>query len=183
MNEKEKMLRGALYNASDATLSRERRLARTLLHRLNVTDYGDIEAYKEVVAQLLPHCASDIWIEPPFYCDYGYNIGSGANVFLNFNCVFLDVMPITIGSNVLFGPAVQLYTATHPLDPVERARGLEFARPITIGDDCWIGGAAVINPGVNIGDGVVIGAGSVVTKDVPDRVFAAGNPARVIKHL
>jgi maltose O-acetyltransferase len=126
---------------------------------------------------------TDVWLEPPFYCDYGRNIALGRKVFFNFNCVILDVMAVRIGDRTLCGPAVQIYTAVHPLDAAERSRGLEFAKPVAIGSDVWIGGAAVICPGVTIGDRAVIGAGSVVTRDVPADVFAAGNPCRAIRTL
>ncbi len=125
----------------------------------------------------------DFWLQPPFYCDYGYNIKVGDKVFFNFNCVVLDVAEVIIGSRTLFGPNVQIYTATHPMNYKERASGLEFAKPIAIGEDVWIGGSAVICPGVSIGDRSVIGAGSVVTKDIPVDVFAAGNPSKVIRNL
>ncbi len=177
--EKEKMLCGELYDASDAQLVRERRRARQLLHRLNVSDYGDADKYREIVNLLLPACAPDIWIEPPFYCDYGYNLTCGRGVYFNFNCVVLDVMPVTIGNNVLFGPNVQIYTATHPFNAEERRSGLEFAKPVAIGNDCWIGGGAIICPGVTIGARCIIGAGAVVTKDIADDSVAQGNPARV----
>ncbi len=123
------------------------------------------------------------FLEPPFYCDYGSNISLGAGVFFNFNCVILDVCRVEIGDNVLFGPAVQIYTATHPIDWRERRTGLELGAPIRIGSDIWVGGGAIFNPGVSIGDGSVIGSGSVVTRDIPAGVFAAGNPCRVIRAL
>lgn len=125
----------------------------------------------------------NVWIEPPFFCDYGQNIRVGANVFFNFNCVVLDVAPVEIGDNVLFGPNVQIYTATHPIDAATRRSGLEFGKPIRIGSDVWVGGSAIFNPGVTVGSRTVIGAGSVVTRDLPDDVFAAGNPCRVIRSL
>ena len=131
----------------------------------------------------MPQASPDLWLQPPFYCDYGYNIKVGERVFFNFNCIVLDVAPVIIGSRTLFGPNVQVYTATHPLNPMERSSGLEFAKPIVIGEDVWIGGSAVICPGVTIGDGTTIGAGSVVTKDIPSTVFAAGNPCKVIRNL
>ena len=176
--EKEKMLAGDLYDASDPILAEERRKARALIHRLNVTEYGHDVAYRRIVADLLPNAAADISIEPPFFCDYGYNIYAGEKVYFNFNCVLLDVMPIRIGANVLFGPNVQIYTATHPLDAVERRKGPEFAKPVTIGDDCWIGGGAIISPGTTIGARCVLGAGAVVTRDIPADTVAVGNPAR-----
>jgi maltose O-acetyltransferase len=177
-SEKEKMLSGEWYDASDPALAEERGRARALTHRLNVSQYGDPAAYRQILAALLPNASPDLWIEPPFYCDYGYNIYTGENVFFNFNCVLLDVMPIRIGSNVLFGPNVQIYTATHPVDALERRKGPEFARPITIGNDCWIGGNAIISPGVTIGDRCIVGAGAVVTKDVPADTIVVGNPAK-----
>lgn len=179
-SEKEKMLAGELYDASDLLLAQERQRARALTHQLNVTHYGDQSAYKRILAALLPNAAADIWIEPPFFCDYGYNIYTGERVFFNFNCVLLDVMPIRIGSNVMFGPNVQLYTAAHPEDALERRKGPEFAKPISIGNDCWIGGSAIISPGVTIGDRCIIGAGAVVTKDIPADTIAVGNPAKPI---
>jgi len=179
ITEKEKMLTGEYYNAMDSQLSAERAKARQLTHRLNVTEYGDPEAAVKILKELIPESGKHFWIEPPFYCDYGYNIKVGDAVYFNFNCVVLDVMPVTIGSNVLFGPNVQIYTATHPVDAEERRKWLEFAETITIGDDCWIGGGAIICPGVTIGDRCVIGAGAVVTKDIPDDSIAVGNPARV----
>ncbi len=180
--EKEKMLTGDLYDASDAVLVEERRRARELIHRLNVTEYGQAAAYRQIIAALLPNVPEDISIEPPFFCDYGYNIHAGANVYFNFNCVLLDVMPICIGANTLFGPNVQIYTATHPLDARERRRGPEFAKSVAIGDDCWIGGGAIISPGITIGDRCIIGAGAVVTRDIPDDKIAVGNPARPVMH-
>jgi maltose O-acetyltransferase len=147
---------------------------------LNVTHYGDPSAYQQILASLLPNAADDIWIEPPFFCDYGYNVYTGASVYFNFNCVLLDVMPIRIGANTMFGPNVQVYTATHPVDALQRRQGPEFAKPISIGDDCWIGGSAIICPGVTIGDRCIVGAGAVVTKDVPTDTFVAGNPANPI---
>lgn len=177
-SEKEKMLSGELYNASDKNLTEERIKARELLHELN--NFDNHLVYKDILKALLPNAASDIHIEPPFYCDYGYNIYCDKNVFFNFNCVLLDVMPIRIGSNVLFGPNVQIYTASHPINALERRKGLEYSKPISIGNDCWIGGSAVLFPGVTIGDRCVIGAGSIVTKNIPNDTIAAGNPARSI---
>ncbi len=177
--EKQKMLAGDLYNAADPELVASRLNARQLLHRLNVVDYGDRDSYARIIAELLPKCSPDLWIEPPFYCDYGTNIVCGEKVFFNFNCVVLDVMQVTIGSSVLFGPNVQIYTATHPTDADERRTLLEYAKPITIGDDCWIGGSAVICPGVSIGARCVVGAGAVVTRDAPPDSIVAGNPATV----
>ena len=179
-SEKEKMLTGELYDASDPLLKQERQKARSLTHRLNVTEYGNESAYKQILSTLLPNAATDLYIEPPFFCDYGYNIYTGEKVFFNFNCVLLDVMPIRIGSNVLFGPNVQIYTAAHPLDAIERRKGPEFAKPISIGDDCWIVGGAIISPGVAIGNRCIVGAGAVVTKDLPADTIGLGNPAKPV---
>ncbi|MGI4885190.1 MAG: sugar O-acetyltransferase [Janthinobacterium lividum] len=182
LSEKEKMLAGELYAAGDPVLVQERTRAKQLLHRLNVTEYLITDAARQVLAELVPHAGPNFYVEPPFHCDYGSNIYCGSNVYFNVNCVVLDVAKVTIGSNVLFGPGVQLYAATHPLDAVVR-RTLELGRPLTIGDDCWIGGGAIVCPGVTIGAGCVIGAGALVTKDVPAYSLAVGNPARVIKNL
>lgn len=181
--EKEKMLSGELYDAGDPQLTAERRQARLLLKQLNDSSDDDKELRARVLEELMGSAGKELWIEPPFYCDYGSNISLGDKVFFNFNCVVLDVMPVTIGSNVLFGPNVQIYTATHPIDWQERAKWLEYAKPITIGSDVWVGGGVIINPGITIGDRSVIGAGSVVTKDIPSDVFAAGNPCRVVRVL
>jgi len=177
------MLAGELYDSLDETISGERTKARMLLKKLNEASADDEKTIRSVLQELIPHAGKDLWIQPPFYCDYGYNIETGEKVFFNFNCVVLDVMKVVIGSRTLMGPNVQLYTATHPVSHVERASGLEYAKPIVIGEDVWIGGSAVICPGVTIGDRTVIGAGSVVTKDIPADVFAAGNPCRVIRSI
>ena len=181
--EKEKMLAGELYNAMDPLLVNERRQARELMQAFNATPADDRPRRRHLLIELLGSVGSNVGVEPPFFCDYGYNIHLGDNVFFNFNCVILDVMRVEIGSNCMFGPNVQIYTATHPLDAVERRGGLEFAKPIKIGCDVWVGGSAVISPGVTIGDRSVIGAGSVVVKDIPADVFAAGNPCKVIRYL
>ena len=181
-SEEEKMLAGALYAAFDPALLAARTRAKQLLHRLNVTEYLLTDAARQILAELLPHAGENLWVEPPFHCDYGHNIYCGNNVYFNVNCVVLDAARVTIGSNVLFGPGVQLYAATHPLDAVVR-RTLELARPITIGNDCWLGGGAIVCPGVRIGEGCVIGAGAVVTKDILPYSLAVGNPARVVRRL
>ena len=175
------MVSGELYLAADPELVRLRANARRILRAYNASVEGAGRA--ELLEELLGRKAENLWIEPPFYCDYGLNISVGRNVYFNFDCVVLDVAPITIGNDTMFGPAVQIYTATHPLDALERRSGREFARPVTIGSDVWVGGASIINPGVTVGDAAVIGSGSVVTRDVPARVFAAGNPARPIREL
>ncbi len=182
MTEKEKMLLGLPYLANDKQLVAERTRAKKLLHQLNVTEYLMNGKSRSILRSLLPNTHKKIYIEPPFHCDYGYNIQAGENVYFNVNCVVLDTMQVCIGNNVFFGPAVHVYTATHPLDALER-RTVEFSKPVTIGDDCWIGGQTVICPGVSIGSGCVIGAGSVVTKDIPANSLAVGNPAKVIRNL
>jgi len=183
MTERRKMLQGEPYDPGDPELVDGRRRAKTLCHQLNATDYGDRSARREALAELLPNCAAPVWVEPPFFCDYGVNITAGERLYMNHNCVILDVCRVSIGANVMLGPSVQIYTAMHAMDAVERREGIEFGRPVKIGDDCWIGGGAVICPGVSIGDRCVIGAGTVVTKDIPDDSFAAGNPARVVRTL
>lgn len=180
--EKEKMLAGELYNALDPVLTRERERCRDLCQALNATREVQQEERRRLLAELFGQ-ETDAWIQPPFFCDYGTNITLGSKVYFNFNCVVLDVMPVTIGSRTLFGPAVQIYTATHPLEASLRRQGVEFARPVKIGSDVWVGGGAIICPGVTIGDRSVIGAGSVVTRDIPPDVLAAGNPARIIRQL
>ena len=181
--EKEKMLSGELYNALDPQLSAERQRARLLFKTLNDTRDDQPEERAQLIRELLPHAGQSVWIEPPFFCDYGSNITLGDNVYFNFNCVVLDVAPVTIGSNVLFGPGVQIYAATHPLNAAVRRTGLEAGKPIVIGDDVWIGGGAILCPGIRIGSRTVIGAGSVVTRDIPDDAVAAGNPCRVLREL
>ncbi|HEX8315135.1 MAG TPA: sugar O-acetyltransferase [Flavisolibacter sp.] len=181
--EKEKMIAGELYDPLDTTLAEDRVKTRLLLKALNDLPEDKAEERGRVLQELIPNAGESLWIQPPFYCDYGYNLFIGERVFFNFNCVVLDVAPVTIGSRTMCGPNVQLYTATHPMNHVERASGVEYAKPIVIGDDVWLGGNVVVCPGVTIGSRTVIGAGSVVTKDIPADVFAAGNPCKVIKQL
>lgn len=181
--EKEKMLNGELYDPLDKQLSDERMLARLLLNDLNNTREDESERRSGILKSLIPNAGEGLWLQPPFFCDYGTNIITGAKVFFNFNCVVLDVMKVEIGSRTLFGPNVQIYTATHRMSYEIRAVGLEFAKPVVIGEDVWVGGSAVICPGVTIGDRAIIGAGSVVTKNIPPDVLAAGNPCRVIRSL
>jgi maltose O-acetyltransferase len=183
MTEKEKMLAGELYDAADPQLVAERRRARDLVARLNASGDAERELRASILRELFGAVGEGAWIEPPFFCDYGSNIRLGERVFFNLNCVVLDVAQVAIGSDTMFGPAVQIYTATHPMDFQLRRAGQELAKPVTIGADVWVGGGAIILPGVSIGARAVIGAGSVVTKDVPEGVFAAGNPCRVIRLL
>ncbi|XP_075262260.1 putative acetyltransferase DDB_G0275913 [Convolutriloba macropyga] len=178
----EKMLRGELYLASDPQLTAEREAVRLLTGEFNShVSYAETEKRKELSYKIFPNSGKNLHIEPPVFCDYGYNMKIGDNCFFNFNCVFLDVCPITIGNAVKFGPNVSLYAATHPLNAKVRASGLEYGEPIVIGDDAWIGGGCVILPGITIGKSAIVGAGSVVTKDVPDDAVVAGNAAEVIK--
>lgn len=183
MSEKTKMLYGQLYNPCDSQLSEERKKARQMIQKLNSIGTDQVTEMLLILKDLIPDAGDDLWIQPPFYCDYGYNIKSGEKVYFNFNCTVLDCGPVTIGRRTLFGPNVQIYTATHPLEYQIRASGLEYAKPVTIGEDVWVGGGAIICPGVTIGDRSVIGAGSVVTKNIPSDVLAAGNPCKVIRVL
>ena len=181
-SEKQKMLDGELYNPLDPQLCRERARCHDLCLLINATRDEQLQERQQLLAELLGK-ATDAYIQPPFFCDYGTQISLGSKVFFNFSCVVLDVAPVVIGNNVLFGPAVQIYTATHPVRASERRKFLESAKPITIGSDVWVGGGAIICPGVTIGERSVIGAGSVVTRDIPADVIAAGNPARVIRSI
>ena len=181
-SEKEKMLAGELYDPHDAELVKARTRARDLCRDLNISRESDQDERRAILRQLFGTGGDSVWLEPPFYCDYGANIHLGERVFFNFNCVVLDVCPVTIGDFTLFGPAVQLYTATHPMN-AELRRTREFAKPIVIGADVWVGGGAIVCPGVRIGAKTVIGAGSVVTRDIPEGVFAAGNPCRVVREI
>lgn len=180
--EREKMLAGELYDPFDPELVAARDRARDLCQDLNATREADRDARRRILRALFAAGGESVWLQPPFYCDYGSNIHLGERVFFNFNCVVLDVCRVTVGDFTLFGPAVQVYTATHPMDAVLR-RTQESGKPIAIGSDVWVGGGAIICPGVTIGSRSVIGAGSVVTRDVPPGVFAAGNPCRVIRDL
>ena len=182
-SEKEKMIAGEMYDPLDEQLVEDRLQARLLIKSLNETREDETSERSDILRKLLPNAAPDLWIQPPFYCDYGYNMKIGEKVFFNFNCIILDVAPVTIGSRTMLGPNVQIYAATHPLNHMERSSGREYAMPVIIGDDVWIGGSAVICPGVTIGDRSVIGAGSVVTKDMPSDVVAAGNPCKVIRQI
>jgi maltose O-acetyltransferase len=176
------MLAGELYDPLDPDLVAARHRARDLCADLNATRDAQEDERRRILEALLGAGGDDVWMQPPFYCDYGFNILLGRKCFFNFNCVVLDVCTVRVGDYTLFGPAVQLYTATHPME-AELRRTQEFAKPIEIGSDVWVGGAAVILPGVTIGSRTIIGAGSVVSRDVPEGVFAAGNPCRVIRQL
>lgn len=180
--EREKMLAGELYDPMDPELVAARARARDLLWNLNATRESDAAVRGHILKELFGSAGAGVWLQPPFYCDYGANIHLGEKVYFNFNCVLLDVCEIRIGDRTLFGPAVQIYAATHPLDS-ELRKTRELGKPVRIGSDVWVGGGAIITPGVTIGDRTVIGAGSVVTKDIPAGVLAVGNPCRVVREL
>ncbi len=183
MTEREKMLSGRLYRADDEELLEARLRARKLTHAYNATGPEEGERRRELLGELFGQTGERIYIEPTFRCDYGANIRVGEGFYANFDCIILDVAPVTIGRNVFFAPRVGVYTAAHPIDAGVRAEGLEFGKAVTIGDDVWVGGNVVINPGVTIGSGVVIGSGSVVTRDIPSHVVAVGNPCRVLRPI
>jgi len=181
-SEKDKMLAGELYNPADPLLLKEREETRRQVRLYNHVLETDVQRLKALKA-LFGSTGENLYIEPNLRLDYGYNIHVGENFFANFDCILLDVCEIRFGDNCMLGPNVQIYTATHPLDPHERNAGKEYAKPITFGDNVWIGGGAIINPGVRVGNNVVIASGAVVTKDVPDNVVVGGNPARIIKNI
>ena len=180
--ERERMLAGDLYDALDPDLVVDRYRARDLCQKLNASSDADEELRRKLCEQIFGKGGDTVWVQPPFYCDYGSNIELGERVFFNFNCVVLDVCRVRIGDYTLFGPAVQILTPMHPLDAALR-RKQEHGKPVDIGADVWVGAGAFILPGVSIGSGAVIGAGSVVTRDVPAGMFAAGNPCRVIREI
>jgi maltose O-acetyltransferase len=181
-SEKEKMIAGELYNSADVELVNARNLCRSKLNEFN--RYNQVNPNRfDLLKGLLGSMQSTGFVEPPFYCDYGFNIHVGINFYANFNCTILDCCTVTIGDNCMLAPGVGIYTATHSLVASERNSGKEFSKPVTIKDNVWIGAQAIILPGVTVGHNVVIAAGSVVTKDIPDNVLVAGNPARIIKSI
>jgi maltose O-acetyltransferase len=181
--QKARMLAGELYQASDPELLAARLHARTVLARFNATPPHAEAKRQQLLVTLFARLGEGTVIEPPLRCDYGFNVAIGARSFINFDCVLLDCNRISIGEEVLFGPGVHVYTATHPLEASLRRSGAELALPVTIGDGVWLGGGVIVCPGVRIGENTVVGAGSVVTRDLPDRVLAAGNPCRVLRPL
>ncbi|WP_044339407.1 sugar O-acetyltransferase [Rossellomorea aquimaris] len=192
MTEKEKMLNGEYYNARDPELMEMAQKARALMDKFNFSQPDQAETKQEILTELLESMGENVWVEKPFYCDYGQNISIGKNTFINFNCTILDTNKVTIGENVLIAPNVQIYSATHPLQASERinlhhgpdeAPYRTLTKPISIGDNVWIGGNSVILPGVTIGNNAVIGAGSVVTKSIPENSVAVGNPCRVVRDI
>ncbi len=180
--EQEKMLAGELYDPNDPVLAEARMIARERCHEINTSAPREEKLRRSILTELFGSGGDSVWLEPPFRCDYGTNIYLGEKVYFNFDCVILDVCEVRIGNNVFVAPGVHIYAATHPL-VAEQRRCQEFGKPVTIGDDVWIGGKAIICPGITIGDRSVIGAGSVVTKDVPPGVVVACNPAKVIRRL
>lgn len=181
MTEKQKMISGLLYLSTDEELVTDREAAKTKTYYYNQTRPDEKEKRREILSSLLGSYGKEFDIEPSFSCDYGYNIHVGENFFANFGCVMLDVCPIEIGDNCLIAPGVHIYTAEHPLDAKTRITRAESGKPVKIGHNVWIGGRSVINPGVTIGNNVVIASGSVVVKDVPDNVVVGGVPAKIIK--
>lgn len=182
-SEKEKMLAGEYYNPFDGELQKERYKAKLLFQKINSLNEDHLKERKNLLKELVVNAGKNYWIEPPFYCDYGYNITLGNNVFINYNCCILDVCEVTIGDNCMLAPSVQIYTATHPLEAQARNSGVEFGKAVTIGNNVWIGGNATICPGVTIGDNAVIAAGAVVVKNVEANTLVGGNPAKFIKHI
>lgn len=183
MTEREKMLAGLDYFDRDPELVAMRNRVRKLLRDYNRSDFLEGDGPNPVLKELLGSMGEGVFIEMPFHCAYGVNLHLAENVYFNAGAAILDCAEVRVGANSMFGPAVQIYTATHDFDPVERASGRERAHAITIGHDVWVGGGAIICPGVTIGDNAVIGAGSVVTKDIPANVVAVGNPCRVVREL
>jgi maltose O-acetyltransferase len=181
--EKEKMIKGELYRPNDPQLEQERLEARGITRLYNETLENETEKRTLLIKQLFGSTGENIGIEPNFRCDYGYNIHVGENFYANFDCTILDVCRVHIGDNCMLAPGVHIYTATHPLDPQERNSGMEYGKPVKIGDNVWLGGGSIINPGITIGNNAVVASGAVVTKNVPDNVVVGGNPAKVIKVL
>ncbi len=183
MSEYEKMMRGELYDKSDPELKEMRTFCYKVIFELNQIDNSQKQRRYDILKKLLGHMGTDVNIKSVFQCDYGRNIYAGNHVFINYNCVIADVGKVILGDHVKIGPQVGIYTVNHPLDPEERLAGMEYGRDVVIGDNCWIGGHAVINPGVTLGKNVVVASGAVVTKSFGDNVLLAGVPAQVIKKL
>lgn len=184
MSEKEKMLGQQIYDANnDSLLLEERLTAKELCHEFNQTKPRDIQKQKSIINKIIGKTGNECTILAPFWCDYGYNIEIGNNFFANHNLVILDANKVVFGNNVYLGPGCGFYTSGHPLDAKERSLGLEYAYPITVGNDVWFGASVQVLPGVVIGSNVVVGAGSVVTKSIPDNCIVAGNPAKIIRKI
>lgn len=183
MSEKEKMISGKPYFANGKELFTERQNAKELVFEFNNSHPKELKFRVEIIKKLFGKTEKGFYIEPPFRCDYGYNILIGKNFYSNYNCTILDCAQVKIGDNVMFAPNVSIFTAGHPIHAEKRNTGVEYAFPVTIGDNVWIGGNVVINPGITIGKNSVIGSGSVVTKDIPENVIAFGNPCQVIREI
>lgn len=184
MNEKEKMLAGEIYDANyNEDLAKERLQAKDLCHEYNHLKPSDVENRTRIIKELLGSTKNNFFIEQSFWCDYGYNIEIGENFYANHNLVILDGNKVKFGDNVFIGPNCGFYTAGHPLDVARRNRGLEYAKPIEVGNNVWFGGNVIVLPGVKVGNNCVIGAGSIVTKDIPDETLAYGNPCRIVKKI
>ena len=182
MTEKEKMINGYVYNPVSPQLILDRDKASRIITKYNNKTFHEINMRNRLIKKLIK-TTGNFWIKPPFYCDYGYNIQIGKDVMINFNCIFLDVCPIFIGDHTLIGPNTQIYTACHSMDYKERQENKEYGKPVNIGNNVWIGGSVVILPGITIGDNAVVGAGSVVTKDIPANTISVGNPCKVIRNI
>lgn len=183
MNQKERMLKGLPYKSWLDGLEEERRENKKRIYQYNQLSPDETQKQEQLIRSIIGKCGESIYVEPPFRCDYGYNIEVGNNFYSNYNLTILDVGKVIIGENVMIAPNVSIYTAGHPIHPDSRNSGYEYGIDITIGDNVWIGGDTVINPGVHIGDNVVIGSGSVVTKDIPDNAIAIGNPCRILRYI
>ena len=181
--EREKMLDGELYLATDEELTQMHFQARRLLHEFNFSAPDRVKQRQNIISSLFGKIGDNFTVKPPFYCDFGCHIFAGDNLYINYDCTILDGNTVHLGNNVLLAPKVQIYTASHPIDPETRLSSLELTVPVTIGNNVWLGGGVIVCPGITIGNNVTIGAGSVVTKDIPHDVVAAGNPCRIIKQL
>jgi maltose O-acetyltransferase len=183
ITEKQKMMNGEMYNPADLELVKDRENARRQVRLFNQSLETETETRTNLLKSLFGSTGENINIEPSFRCDYGYNIHTGENFYANFDCIILDVCEVRFGDNCMLAPGVHIYTATHPLHPAERISGREYGKPVIIGNNVWIGGGAILNPGVRIGDNAVIASGAVVTKDVPENVVVGGNPAKIIRQI
>ncbi len=181
--QKERMINQKLYLADDDELKKARKKAKVLIRKFNSADEEHKKYRLQLIKELFKNTGKNYYIEPPFRVDYGFNMSIGENFYANYDCIFLDIAPIKIGDNVLLGPRVGLYTAGHPVDSVIRNQGFEYGKSISIGNNVWIGGNAIINPGVSIGNNVIIGSGSIVTKNIPNNVIAVGNPCHVLRKI
>ena len=183
MDQRERMLAGLPYRCTEESLRRDYLENRSRVFAFNHCPPENVPEQERLFKAIVKQVGTGFCVQPPFQCDYGFNIRIGSDFLANYNCVILDVAPVTIGDHVMLGPNVAIYTAGHPVHPLSRRSGYEYGRPVTIGDDVWVGGNSVLLPGVTVGSGAVIGAGSVVTRDIPDNVVAAGTPCRVLRAI